>query len=191
MENVLYQNTPNTETTDTNTQIPVFIRQSAYLLFFKLLLLELLCALILSIIIIPQSLISRLLPEIGTSLVLVVLLSIFTLKIYFTLLLTSQWADEFYKVKLGEIIYYRQGIFSDREEHFNLTNVESIRVIQDLPGRLLRYGTIELINPVLKKRFILSYIPNPAKYIEVIDNLMPKGNSSQAIIIQGGGEKFE
>lgn len=162
------------------------IRQSPVLLFFRLLLIDLL---FISFYVASRFPIERFYYFIGsifqetiqTIWVGIVLFSVISfLQIFFTAWITLRWMNEYYIVRPGAVIH-RRGVFRLIEETYSLKNVEAFTVKQSFIQRLCKYGHIQFYSPVLKQEYYLKNISNPVKIKEFIQELVQKDNPAQAI----------
>lgn len=90
---------------------------------------------------------------------------------------TLKWSNEYYEITEAEIIHVK-GILSEKRESYPLERIETIDVKQDFLGRILQYGTITLLNPILpveNREMHLVAIPHPQKYVETIKSLKGRG----------------
>ncbi len=91
------------------------------------------------------------------------------LNFYLIFRIVLGWVNEYYILKPKEIIV-RSGILSINEVAYRLANLQSITIEQNLIERFFNYGTIKLYNPVLKQEVYLYQIPNPKKYLAIIQS---------------------
>lgn len=69
-----------------------------------------------------------------------------------------------------------KGIFKKTYESCTYDKIANLRVIQSLPQRILRIGSID-ISTVQKSEIMLSSIPNPSKVERTIYNIMEKSKN--------------
>lgn len=98
---------------------------------------------------------------------LVAMVVITLLEIVYALLLILQWTRDTYSIHYDEIIH-RSGLFSIRERHYALKNIENIFCRQTFLGRLLNYGTIQLQGRFLKEPLLMRGIIDPLYNTDVI-----------------------
>lgn len=64
-------------------------------------------------------------------------------------------------------------------------NVEKITINQSFIGRIFNFGSIDIFNPLLRTSVNFINIPNPKKYANHIQNIVPKvGDDDQKLIIR-------
>ena len=67
-------------------------------------------------------------------------------------------------------IIEENGIIRIVETAFSTERIETVKVSQNLWGRIFNYGTLIVYNPVLKADLTLFNIPAPYKYAEIIES---------------------
>lgn len=77
--------------------------------------------------------------------------------------------NNYYEVLPGVLIH-KKGIFGTKSTTFSLSNIEYQEVKQGLFGRIFKYGTIEIFNPLLKQTFWLRNIPFPHRQLNAIQH---------------------
>src|SRR5437879_3452854 len=85
---------------------------------------------------------------------LIVFFLLIVIKVILTLLLLIHWLSQNYEIRPGEICY-TEGLLTKTEKIFSLGHVEDILISQGFLGKVLKFGTIRLNNPVLNKKFYL------------------------------------
>lgn len=146
----------------------VNIRQSITLLVFKIVALDIIAAIILSLIILS---IQEATANIG-SVILPVILIGSSVKIILTVYLLISWVYNYYEID-REYITHKKGFIFEREERSALTHIGSIRIEQGLLGRIFNWGTIKAYNWEKQQYATLYQIHNPRKYLKVIEDIIP------------------
>ncbi len=93
-------------------------------------------------------------------------------KIILTLFVVLQWINRYYEITSSKI-YYRRGIIWRKEDRYDLTQVRSIGVQQDLLGRIFNFGTLFFYDRGVYKYYYMHYIHNPLRYLDVLHRLLP------------------
>lgn len=87
------------------------------------------------------------------------------------ILLFLQWS--FHKIEVHDTeLKIRKGILWRRQEIHSLKNMQSVYVEQRFWGTLLGFGTITVHNPLSKKDITLTYVPDPDKYAQVLQDAL-------------------
>ncbi len=159
------------------------IRQSISFLLLRLILLDIVAALL--IVIFFSALASQNIPEdirllIFSSNRLYFFLLVF-IKICVTLFVVLQWLNEYYEIRPNAIIY-RKGLLFRKEEKYSVNHIKLVGMQQGLFGKLLNFGTIELYDWDLEKYKTLYLIHNPMKYMRVLEELLPAVDVDKATI---------
>lgn len=153
---------------------PLTVRTSMIVLAWRLILLELVIVLIFLLLGFPAYFmnVSQNLYSTLFSIYTLTYLALAIIKIFFVLVIVLTYINDYYEIREGEVLQ-KSGIFTMREKIFSLHGVQSITVSQGIFGKLLNYGTIALINPVLNESFNLYLIRNPQKYLLLIKQQTP------------------
>ena len=91
-------------------------------------------------------------------------------KISFTAFVILQWLNEYYEVYTDHI-EYKKGIIYRKIEKRELMRVETVKLYQDLLGRLLNYGTISLFDRRRNRIMDLYLIHNVNRFFPIIEAL--------------------
>lgn len=151
------------------------IRQSIFILLFKMIFIDLFAAFL--TIIFFSSLSSPLFPPeiktfiLSTNAIYFFILVIF--KIALTTYVVLAWLNEYYEIRSKEIVHKR-GIIWKKEEHYPFRQIRLIKLHQGSFGKLFNYGTIEPFDWDLAKFMSMYQIHNPQKYMEVLEGLVPR-----------------
>ncbi|MFA7682494.1 MAG: PH domain-containing protein [Candidatus Peribacteraceae bacterium] len=95
-----------------------------------------------------------------------------------------QWAFDIYELRSGEIIHTK-GILVRREERFSLINAETLSYNQGFFGRLFRYGTIGVFNPLLKTDIAIPTAIDPDKQMSLIRQAVRSSGNQKVIPMNG------
>lgn len=96
-------------------------------------------------------------------------------KIFFMIIITTQWLENYYEVKPGKIIY-KSGFFSRTEREFNYSQITKVNLTQGVIGRLFNFGTINLYRPTTNEWFSLSNVPNPHRNLHLVQKTLTNKN---------------
>jgi len=88
-------------------------------------------------------------------------------KIFFMLLIVTQWLENYYEIRPGKIIY-KSGFFKRQEREFDCPDIAKITLSEDFWGRFLHFGTITIYAKINNDSFTLSNIPNPHRNLKLI-----------------------
>jgi|GEM_PF-1524236 len=94
-----------------------------------------------------------------------------SIEIIIAMYIVLQWANNYYILKPEKEIVYVTGIITRKERSFSLSNVQSISSQQGLFGRILKYGAIRIFSPALQQEIYLTEIPNPKEVVEKIKQI--------------------
>ncbi|MEX2028436.1 MAG: PH domain-containing protein [Candidatus Curtissbacteria bacterium] len=83
-----------------------------------------------------------------------------------------QWLNEYYEITPLELIH-KKGLIFRREEKYNLSHLGSLKLDQNVIGRIFNYGSLRLYNWALEKDIALYLIHNPRKYNRILRSLIP------------------
>ncbi len=159
------------------------IRLSISILLLKLILLEIIAAVL--IIIFHASLYEfdgERLAEMGIKIFNIpFFLVLVLLKILLTVIVILQWLNEYYEIT-KTIIYHRKGLIFKTEEKYFLEKIALVEVKQSLLGKILNFGTISLYDEKGNKYEELYLIHNPLRYAKVIEDLLPKAEIRKQIV---------
>lgn len=159
------------------------IRQSIFILLFKMILIDLFAALL--TIIFFSSLYSSLFPpEIKTFILSTSAIYFFALVIFKILLTTYvvlAWLNEYYEITPKEVTHKR-GIIWKKVDRYPLKQIRLIKLHQSGLGKLFNFGTIEPFDWDLAKFVSMYLIHNPRKYMEVLESLVPRAGHEKDIL---------
>lgn len=159
------------------------IRQSIFFLLLKLIVLELVFALmffVFVVFLVSSSFSSEVILRVISS-ILLVFVPLALLKMLLTLYVVLLWLNEYYEIK-PDLICHKRGIFWRKEEHYPTRQIRAIKLEQGALGKLFQYGTITLYDWDLSKYATLYLIHNPIKYMRVLEGLLPKASQEKDII---------
>ncbi len=156
------------------------VRQSISVLIIKLLLVELIFALIILLYFFPLNQTNLFFTAFGIPLnIYIFLFIIFVLvKMYLSFFVVFQWLNDYYEIAPTKVIH-KKGLIFRKEQHYLLTHISSISLQQNLMGRILNYGTVALYDRFDKKHEYLYLIHNPIRYFHVIESLIPPKDETQ------------
>ena len=100
------------------------------------------------------------------------------IKIFFMLLIVTQWLDSYYEVRPSKVVY-KTGLFKRQEKEFDCPDIEQITLNEGFWGRLLHFGTITIYLKIDQDSFTLSNIPNPHRNLKLLQKAL---NSKQVNI---------
>lgn len=140
----------------------ISIRSSLSILVSKLVVLEIIFAVIVSISYIIF------VDIFGFSLLLALIITKIVLIIYVLL----SWTNEYFEITADQIIHYK-GIFFKKEKRYSITNIRQIILHQGFLGKLMDFGTIEFFDYAVKKYFRLYQIHNPQRYFNLLNEIVP------------------
>ena len=93
-------------------------------------------------------------------------------KILTSIYVVLQWLNEYYEITHDSIVH-KSGIIVRKVEQFRLDNVRSMKISSDLLGQIFNYGTITLFDIRMQKYLDMYLIHNPERYIKVFEQLKP------------------
>lgn len=162
----------------------IIVKQSAFFLVSRLIILELLfffSYLASSFVLDYFELADKLRLLTTFSIDLIIFICLLLIQIGFTIYITLAWARSEYEIIPGRIIA-RGGILSANEEIYNLEHVNSVKIHQSFFGKLFKFGTIEMNNPVQQNNIFLYLIPDPFKYKSYITKMRSSKITTPLII---------
>ena len=159
------------------------IRQSIFLLLFKLILLDAFAAFLA---IVFFSLLSTpfFSAEVRVYLLtfhFVYFLFLVIVKIFLTLYVVLYWLNEYYEIHPDKIVH-RNGIIWRKEEQYPLRQIRLIKMEQGTLGKLCNYGTLELFDWDLNKYTMMYLIHNPQRYVEILEGLTPRAGHEKDVL---------
>jgi len=156
------------------------VRQSISFLIIKLIIIEVFFSLLIVFLSLPffKTLTVRAFEGVPVTLFITVFLLCVLIKCYFSFFVIFYWLNEYYEISASKIIH-RSGFIFRHEDHYTLSHISSIGLQQNLFGRILNYGTIELYDRFDERRKYLYLIHNPARYFHVIESLLPRLDETQ------------
>jgi len=155
----------------TNT-VPIIIRQSAIVLFFKIVLLETVFLIIFSIALVFLQIAYNILESREN--VWVILFFYLVMQSFKSLIIMGvvlSWVRHYYELTPGMVIY-KSRVFMRRSSSFKLQNIAIVDVDQSLLARIFNYGNIELKNTFMQEHFFLIDVPNPQKCVQLLKHCM-------------------
>lgn len=146
------------------------LRQGFAILFFRMLIVEILVASLYSLL---QYLTDG-------------LLNTFFIPQIFNLTLLSyvllRWTTTYYIITPNEITAAQGIVFRDRAT-WKVNAIQSVTMRQSFLGRIFNYGTVHLESPFLKKDFYFRNIPEPELYAEYLENTRAKALEDNAAAV--------
>ena len=157
------------------TQLPIIVRQSVAILFFKLFLLEFtFLVLFLSLLIAMRLIVFRFnIDDVRAVLVIYGMMNV--VKAMVTWVAILSWVRHYYELWPG-IIVYKEGLLGRHSSSFKLNNISMMDIKQGPLGRMLHYGTIQLQNTFMNEHFYLVDIPHPQKCIVMVKASMQEND---------------
>lgn len=160
----------------------ITVRQSISLLFFKLVLLDILAAL-LAIIFFSATSYSNTTSE--TSIVfresVFYFSALVVVKISLTIFIILQWLNEYYEISTTGVAH-KSGLIFRKEDHKAFSEIESVAVDQGALGKLFNFGTINLYAYRERTYATLYLIHNPIKYYKILDKLLPETSKKKNVL---------
>lgn len=108
-----------------------------------------------------------------------------------------KWAFDTYEISSHQISR-ESGMFSKKREEFKLEQPVTVKSRQTLFARLARYGKLEILSANSKHPIVLTYVPSPEKYVELLKyggrRVTPELKSdltAPLLLAQGEHEKLE
>lgn len=89
-----------------------------------------------------------------------------------------RWSMTNYEIRPGELIS-RSGLLMRKMDIHSLKNMQTVYTRQGILGRMFRYGTVRLYNPMSKEELLLEDISDPERYAESLRQVldMPSGDT--------------
>ena len=94
------------------------------------------------------------------------------IKMSLTIFVIPQWLNEYYEIT-ADTLTHRKGVLLRREEKFPIKHMAFIEFSQGILGKLFNYGTISLYNGRRLKYEDLYQIHNPIQYSHILEDLLP------------------
>lgn len=101
------------------------------------------------------------------AIILIEIVLIQGLNLYLILKVFINWLSIKYSINPEEI-KIKEGIIKTKETTYEIKNLQSMRIVKSLMGKIFNYGSIYLYNPVLKEEVVVKDIPNPEFYGDII-----------------------
>lgn len=160
----------------------ITIRQSISILLLKLILLEIIAAVIFIIFrtTLLSSQIANTFPYVDLYASRFFLLGV-VIKSILTIYVVLRWINEYYEI-FPNLVTHKRGLIWIKKEQFSLEDIQSVKIEQGLIGKILNFGTLSLFDWKLKKHGFLYSIHNPMKYVKVIETLLPGIDEEKNII---------
>ncbi len=100
---------------------------------------------------------------------LLLLVGSYIFQIFLILTVLFHWLNKRYYIQDSHLIV-KDGVFTKKLRVYDLKNVKTVMVSQDLFGKMFHYGTVTVVitSPGLKEEVYLSEIPNPQEIEERI-----------------------
>lgn len=95
-----------------------------------------------------------------------------TLKIAATVYVILQWLNEYYEIT-PEAVVHKKGIIFRKTEIYELSKVRMIDVEDSFLGEIFNYATITLYDLRLRKYMDMYLIHNPQRYAKILKTLRP------------------
>ena len=92
-------------------------------------------------------------------------LATITLESFIICVLFIHWSMTTYEIRPGELIY-RSGLIRRKMDIHSLKNMQTVYVSQGILGRIFKYGTLSLFNPMSKEELLLKNISDPDRHVE-------------------------
>lgn len=162
---------------------PVVIRKSAFFLLVNIIMLESLFAVIFLLMRSPVHLFDISFIEFDDIYFIYTFIFILLtgIKLFLLFSIILSWMNNYYEILQGQLIH-KKGIFKIKSTTFSLGNIELQEVEQGFLGRIFKYGTIEIFNPLLKQTFWLENVPFPHKQLKAIQHESHSNSDDTKII---------
>lgn len=160
----------------------IIIRQSISFLLLKLVTLELIAAVLFTLlhpVLFSQALANEFLYI--KNLADWIFLSAVIVKLYLTVYVVLAWINNFYEIT-PLLVRHRSGIVWVHKEQLSLDDIQSITVDQGILGKILNFGTLSLYDWKWRKDEFLYSIHSPTKYVKIIEELLPNLDEERHII---------
>jgi len=95
------------------------------------------------------------------------------LNIYILLIAILTWLNKQYIFNPKEVII-KTGVLSTKSTTYEIANLQSMSISQNIIQKIFNFGSIKLFNPVLKEEIYIADIPDPHKYGEIIQQHQPE-----------------
>jgi len=162
------------------------VRQSISILVIKLILLEIIAAVLLlafrSVLFTIESfgVISSTsqLQSLGISAIFLVGVIV---KMFLTVYVVLLWLNEYYEVRTKEI-YHRRGIFFKKTSQYSMEHIKFLEIFQGVFGKLLNYGTITIFDQRRNKYMEMFLIHNPTRYMKILEELIPDLDEEKKLV---------
>lgn len=160
------------------------IRQSIFLLLLKLIFLDVMTAILVSMyyFLISNRLTSEVLVDTIQLSNLLFLFVVIFLKIVLAIYVVLLWINEYYEIWPTHLMH-KSGLFLSKAEKHPFAQMRSVKIEQGFFGKIFGYGTICLYNWYLKTYTSLYLIHNPVKYFHIIESLIPKSEKEKEIFL--------
>lgn len=161
----------------------VTIRQSISILLLKLIVLEIIAAIVFIIFhpILFSSQLTNTFPYIDLYNSSTFLLAVLV-KMIITIYAVLAWLNEYFEIT-PSLVRHKKGILFVKVEQLALDDIQSITLQQGLLGKLFNFGTLSLFDWKWKKHEYLYDIHNPTKYLDIIEELLPGIDEERDIFI--------
>jgi len=95
------------------------------------------------------------------------------LNIYILLVAILTWLNKHYIFNPKEVII-KTGIINTKSTTYEIANLQSMSILQNVVQKIFNFGSIKLYNPVLREEIYISDISDPHKYGEIIQRHQPE-----------------
>jgi hypothetical protein len=150
------------------------VRESIAILLFRLVLIDILAALItigLYFVLVRGEQLTNIAFS-NTPIFLISFITLGILKIATNSLVILQWLYEYYEIT-PEYIVHKHGILFKKQEHYRLDHVRGMDVVDSFLGELFNFATITLYDIRLNKYLDMYLIHNARRYAKVLKQLRP------------------
>lgn len=93
-------------------------------------------------------------------------------KTFLTAYVVLKWLNEYYEVT-PEYIVYKHGLIFKKQEHYRLDHVRRMEIQDSFLGEMFNFGTITLFDIRFNKYLDLYLIHNARRYAKVLKQLLP------------------
>lgn len=95
------------------------------------------------------------------------------LNLYILLAVILTWIGEQYILNPKEVII-KNGVLNTKLVTYEIANLQSMTISQNILQKIFNFGSIRLFNPVLKEEIYISNVPEPHKYGSIIQQYQPE-----------------
>lgn len=95
------------------------------------------------------------------------------IKIFTSIYVVLKWLNEYYEIT-PEFIVHKQGIIFKKSDHYKIELLRRVSVQDSFLGQLLNFATITLFDIRLNKYLDMYLVHNPNRYAKILKQLKPE-----------------